>query len=804
MFMKKILHLITMISCGFLYGQIQPPIGPIPNDNAIDVSLLGTMSFTGGAAINATADMSYRIYLDTNSNPATVYTNESLSSFDFLFSITTIEFDYNSLIENTIYHWKVEVLDSSNNVLVTSPVWNFTTISLGGTGVFNGDALLETQSDVDNFNFTEITGQLTVSESSSGAITNLAGLTSLTIVGDGISIDNNSNLSSLNGLDNLTSIQGSSDSLGFGVGLQISNNSNLTTITALSNLSSLNGNLDINDNSSLISLQGLEGLTTVNGNVNINSNNQITSLLGLNNLNSVLGVGLFGGGLGVSRNNSLLSLNGLNNLISIDGNLSIFNNDLITSLTGLENLTTMSSTGSIGIKNNDALVSFNGLNNLNLLNGHLEVANNDALLTIALPNLQVIGGNLNIYFNNAMLKLLGLETIKSINGGLFIRSNSNLLTLEGLDNLTSIGSFLELGNIYDAGGNPLPGNISLSSINALDNLTSIGENATEGQIIITGCSSLTSLHGLANLNTLKQERYDQTNNKLQIGTNLTLANSPTIDNLYNPFLTDFCALQRVINLGEFTSYSEVIIANNGNNPSITDIQNLNCSLPAATQTVFKWRTAVDNTTSITETIDGITATFTGNNPGIRDVRNSTSVYFGGGFDNVVEASTNTSVTFSFSEPVDVLSIMTDNDGTLRNHTFTPMGGNNSIVNTSRIISGKVNLNWSNITSFTVSTDNSYFAFDDLRVKRNSTLSIDQFRKIEINIYPNPSSNLINIESDQKIKKIEVLSLNGQSIKLSKSELQIKKIDISEITSGFYFLKLTNELGQTSIKKIIKN
>jgi hypothetical protein len=795
--MKNIITFLLMIITGLSFCQVQSPFNPMPNSNDIDVSLFGLASFTAGATINANSDVTYKIYLDINTSPTTVYTNTSLSSFDYVFGIDTVEFNYNSLLENTDYYWKVEVIDTSNNVLSTSPTWQFTTINLSGTGIFNGDAILETQAEVDNFNFTEITGQLTVSESSSGAITNLTGLTSLTTVGDGISIDNNSNLTSLNGLNNLSSITGSFDTLGEGIGLKISNNDGLTSVTALGNLTSLNGNLTISSNNLLAGLQGLEGLTVINGNLSIGNNDQLTSLVGLNNITTVNGLGLFGGGMGIGGNDSLTSLNGLDSLVIINGGITIQSQNLINSLTGLETLTTI--TGGALIRLNDSLLSFNGLDNLSVLSGDLEIILNNSLLTIALPNLQVIGGLLRIVNNNAMTSLSGLETITSVNGGLVIRSNPNLLTLGGLDNLISIGAFLLIDNLVDAAGNPLPGNVSLSSISALGSLASIGEKATKGQLIITGCSSLTSLDGLANLNTLKQEYYFQPNNKLQIGTNLTTANSPTITNLYNPLLTDFCALQRVINLGEFTTDSDIIIANNGNNPSISDIQNLNCSLPAATQTVFKWRTAVNNTTSITETIDGITATFNGNNPILRDVRLSTSAYAGEGFDYVVGASTNSSVTFSFSEPVDVLSIMTDNDGTLRNHIFTPTGGSNNIVNTSRIISGKVNLNWSNITSFTVSTDNSYFAFDDLRVKRSSTLSNNEFKRIDIRIYPNPTTDFIKIETNGFVRRAELFNLQGQKVNTSFSN---NKVDVQNIASGVYFLKLQTNKGEVT-KKVVK-
>lgn len=800
--MKKILLCLLLISSGLTYSQVQSPYNPMPTNNAIDVSLLGDISFTGGSAINATVDMSYRIYLDTNSNPTIVYTNTSLGSFDFLFGNTSVEFSYNSLLENTTYYWKVEVLDSSGNLLVTSPTWSFTTIDMSGTGIFNGDALLETQTEVDNFNFTEVTGQLIISESSNGAITNLNGLTNLTTVGNGLAIDGNNNLTSLLGLENITSIQGSFDNLGEGIGLQISNNNSLTSIAALSNLSLLDGNLNIFSNNSLSSLQGLEGITSINGNININTNNQITSLVGLNNLTSVNGVGFFGGGINIANNDSLTTLNGLSSLVSINGNLAIINNNLITSLIGLETLITLSGTGNLTIEDNDSLLTFNGLNNLNTLNGNLRIYDNDSLLSLDLLNLQVIGGGLEVTFNDALLKLQGLDNITSIGGYFWIKSNLNLTSLEGLDNLITIGSDFEIGNVINGlTGEIYSGNIALTSISNLSNLASIGENDPGAILTITGCSSLTNLNGLENLNTLQQLFYYSPYNKIQIGSNSTNPNIFPISNLYNPVLTDFCGLQRFINYGELTSDSEIIIANNGSNPTITDIQNLSCTLPPATQTAFKFRTAVNNGTSITETINGVTVTFTGNNLSITDVSQFIAGgYIGGGYDNVISADTNSGVTFSFSEAVDIVSVMCSRSNFNVTHTFTPTGGNNSVVSTTQPYASKVDLKWEGVTSFTVTSSNGFYGFDDLRVYNNSTLSTDDLVLDNIKIYPNPTTDVINIKTDDPITNAELYSLQGQKVNTSFSN---NTVDVQNIASGIYFLKLRTSKGEVT-KKVIKN
>ena len=110
---------------------------------------------------------------------------------------------------------------------------------------------------------------------------------------------NGSDITNLNGLNNVTSI-------GDG-GLHLVDNISLTDLSGLNNLTSIGGDLLIYNNT-LESLSGIEALTSIGGNLNFDNNESLISLLGLNNLNSI------GGHLSISNNNELTSLSGLNNI----------------------------------------------------------------------------------------------------------------------------------------------------------------------------------------------------------------------------------------------------------------------------------------------------------------------------------------------------------------------------------------------------------------------------------------------------------------------------------------------------------
>lgn len=84
----------------------------------------------------------------------------------------------------------------------------------------------------------------------------------------------------------------------------------------------------------------------------------------------------------------------------------------------------------------------------------------------------------------------------------------------------------------------------------------------------------------------------------------------------------------------------------------------------------------------------------------------------------------------------------------------------------------------------------------------STLSSDSFTSTNVGLYPNPSNDFITISSDLDISTVEVYNVLGKKI-ASFSEMSNNSIDISDLTSGVYILKILS--GTSSLtKKIIKN
>lgn len=81
-----------------------------------------------------------------------------------------------------------------------------------------------------------------------------------------------------------------------------------------------------------------------------------------------------------------------------------------------------------------------------------------------------------------------------------------------------------------------------------------------------------------------------------------------------------------------------------------------------------------------------------------------------------------------------------------------------------------------------------------------SLSTYDFSEVEFQIFPNPSSNYLNVETSFSEFKVDVYNSLGQKVDITILE---DRINISNLANGTYFLKLTTASG-TNIKKFLKH
>ncbi len=335
-----------------------------------------------------------------------------------------------------------------------------------------GDITFSTQGQIDSFPInhpgcTDMPWSVTIEETSTGNIVNLAGLSQIDSIGGYLTIEDNDALPNLNELKNLKYL---------GRGLAIIDNDSLTSLAGLENLDSV-GCLRIQNNHALKSLVGLDHISAIGG-CYVNGGD----------------FGYNGGGLIINGNNALTSMTGLNNLVSIAGCFKIENNPALTSMTGLEKLVFIGGecgwqAGSQGsyIINNPTLSTLKGLNRLTSIS-RIRISDNSALTSVdELSNLSSVESTLNISNNASLTAIGGLDSLTSVGYALDIYNNTALTSISGLDNLTQVGN-LTISN-----------NGALTSLTGFDSLRVINYSFT-----LKGNGVLTDLSGFGQLDTIRQ------------------------------------------------------------------------------------------------------------------------------------------------------------------------------------------------------------------------------------------------------------------------------------------------------------
>jgi len=110
-----------------------------------------------------------------------------------------------------------------------------------------------------------------------------------------------------------------------------------------------------------------------------------------------------------------------------------------------------------------------------------------------------------------------------------------------------------------------------------------------------------------------------------------------------------------------------------------------------------------------------------------------------------------------------------------------------------------------IDEITVLNGKLYFEGDDgstgneLYTLDTSTLTIEKVFKNTLKVFPNPSSDFINIPSEYLNNAFKMYSILGKIVKEGK--ISSTKIKISDLNPGNYILKITSE-GKTESKKIL--
>jgi endoglucanase len=109
---------------------------------------------------------------------------------------------------------------------------------------------------------------------------------------------------------------------------------------------------------------------------------------------------------------------------------------------------------------------------------------------------------------------------------------------------------------------------------------------------------------------------------------------------------------------------------------------------------------------------------------------------------------------------------------------------------------------SDFTQFVITSNLGTVYYDNLYLHKNTVLSTNDFETLKARIYPNPATNLLNIESGISIEKVTVYNILGQEVISKSPNAELVTLDVSSLQVGVYIVK-TSINGNVSSTRFIK-
>jgi len=69
------------------------------------------------------------------------------------------------------------------------------------------------------------------------------------------------------------------------------------------------------------------------------------------------------------------------------------------------------------------------------------------------------------------------------------------------------------------------------------------------------------------------------------------------------------------------------------------------------------------------------------------------------------------------------------------------------------------------------------------------------------LFPNPVNNILHIDAEEEINKIEIFNVVGENVITVKN--QVRQISLHQLNPGIYMVKVTSALGHFTTAKIQK-
>jgi hypothetical protein len=102
-----------------------------------------------------------------------------------------------------------------------------------------------------------------------------------------------------------------------------------------------------------------------------------------------------------------------------------------------------------------------------------------------------------------------------------------------------------------------------------------------------------------------------------------------------------------------------------------------------------------------------------------------------------------------------------------------------------------------------SADQFGFAVDDFKVT-TTLMAVDNFFTRNFAVYPNPATTMLNINSKTNtgMNQVQITDINGRIVRQMEAQgITQAQLNVSDLTSGVYFIKVQSDLGSGTTKFI---
>lgn len=93
-------------------------------------------------------------------------------------------------------------------------------------------------------------------------------------------------------------------------------------------------------------------------------------------------------------------------------------------------------------------------------------------------------------------------------------------------------------------------------------------------------------------------------------------------------------------------------------------------------------------------------------------------------------------------------------------------------------------------------------YDNIYLHKNTVLGTSDFVASNVKFYPNPATNVLNIESSLTIEKVAVYNVLGQEVITKNPQSELVTIDVANLQNGVYVVKATID-GNVTTSRLIK-